>query len=50
MAKTKPPTVTEVRSFLGLVYSKRFVMDFSSLTAMMTKLTHKDEKFEWTKE
>ncbi|XP_070032736.1 uncharacterized protein [Nicotiana tomentosiformis] len=38
-----PTTPTKVRSFLGLVgYYRRFVEGFSSLSALLTKLTQKD--------
>ena len=38
----KPTNVFEVRSFLGLVgYYRRFVEDFSRITAPMTRLTRK---------
>ena len=46
----KPPTsVTEVRSFLGLVgYYRRFVKGFSITTTLMTRLLQKNVKFEWS--
>ena len=45
----RPRTPTEVRSFLGLAgYYKRFVKDFSKIATPLTKLTRKEEKFEWT--
>ncbi|KAA3484533.1 DNA/RNA polymerases superfamily protein [Gossypium australe] len=41
--------VSEVRSFLGLVgYYRRLVKGFSMIATPMTKLLHKDVKFEWT--
>ena len=45
----KPPTnVIEIQSFLGLVgYYRKFVEGFSNLTAPLTKLTRKEEKFVW---
>ena len=46
----KPPTnLTEIRSFLGLAgYYRKFVKWFSKLTAPLTKLTRKEEKFVWS--
>lgn len=45
----RPTTPTEVHSFLGLAgYYRRFVEGFSSLSAPLTKLTHKGAKFQWT--
>ncbi|XP_074351340.1 uncharacterized protein LOC141690434 [Apium graveolens] len=45
----RPKTPTEVRSFMGLVgYYRRFVKDFSKIAVPLTKLTRKNEKFEWT--
>jgi len=41
-----PKTVTEIKSFIGLVgYYKRFVQDFSKIVAPLTKLTRKGEKY-----
>jgi hypothetical protein len=41
----------EVRSFLGLVgYYRRFVEGFSWLAAPLTRLTRKNEKFQWSEE
>lgn len=46
---SRPTSVTEIRSFLGLAgYYRRFVEGFSSLAAPLTALTKKDKKFEWT--
>ena len=46
----KPPkNVTEARSFLGLVgYYRRVVKGFSMTVASMTRLFHKNVKFEWS--
>ncbi|GJS58715.1 DNA/RNA polymerases superfamily protein [Tanacetum coccineum] len=47
----RPTTVTEVRSFLGLVgYYQRFVEGFSRLALPLTQLMRKGEKFVWTDE
>ena len=46
----KPPTsVTEIRSFLGLVgYYRKFVEGFSKIGAPLTRLTRKEEPFLWS--
>jgi len=47
----RPTTPTEIHSFLGLVgYYRRFVEGFSSIAAPLTKLTHKETKFQWSDE
>nr|GEZ94042.1 putative reverse transcriptase domain-containing protein [Tanacetum cinerariifolium] len=47
----RPTSVTEVRSFLGLVgYYRRFVEGFSRLDLPLTKLMRKGEKFVWNEE
>ena len=44
-----PTSVSEVRSFLGLVgYYRRFIPDFSKIAKTMTSLLQKDHKFTWT--
>ena len=44
----RPISPTEVHSFLGLAgYYRRFVEGFSSISAPLTKLTHKASKFQW---
>ena len=45
----RPTTVSEIRIFLGLAgYYRRFVEGFSRLATLMTKLTQKNVKFEWS--
>ena len=45
----RPTTVTEIRSFMGLVgYYRRFIKDFSQITAPLSRLTQKNVKFVWT--
>jgi len=49
MTWPRPLNATEVRNFLGLAgYYRRFVEGFSSISAPLTKLTHKATKFQWT--
>ena len=49
MSWERPKLVFEICSFMGLVgYYRRFIKDFSLLTAPMTRLTQKGVKFEWT--
>ena len=46
----KPSTVSEVRSFLGLVnYCSRFIPNFATISAPIRQLTHKGTPFTWTK-
>ena len=43
-----PKSVFEICSFLGLVgYYRRFIEDFSQLSAPMMRLTRKEVKSEW---
>ncbi|XP_028054800.1 uncharacterized protein LOC114259004 [Camellia sinensis] len=45
----QPMNLTKVRSFLGLTgYYRRFIENFSTIVAPMTKLTSKTAKFLWT--
>ena len=48
MIRERPKSVFEIRSFMGLAgYYRRFIEDFSQLTAPMTRLTQKEVKFEY---
>ena len=48
MSWERPKLVFEIRSFLGLVgYYRIFIEDFSKITALMTRLTRKEVKFDW---
>nr|GEW36036.1 putative reverse transcriptase domain, ribonuclease H-like domain, aspartic peptidase domain protein [Tanacetum cinerariifolium] len=43
-----PTTPTKVRQFLGLVgYYRRFIEGFSLISKPLTKLTHKNKRYEW---
>ncbi|KAL0539655.1 hypothetical protein IC582_023871 [Cucumis melo] len=47
---TRPSTVSEVRSFLGLAgYYRRFVENFSRIATPLTQLTRKGAPFVWSK-
>ncbi|KAL0558732.1 hypothetical protein IC582_003314 [Cucumis melo] len=47
---TRPSTVSEVRSFLGLAgYYRRFVENFSRIATTLTQLTRKGAPFVWSK-
>ncbi|KAA0050673.1 pol protein [Cucumis melo var. makuwa] len=47
---TRPSTVSEVRSFLGLAgYYRRFVENFSHIATPLTQLTRKGAPFVWSK-
>jgi hypothetical protein len=47
----RPSNAHEVRSFLVLAgYYRRFVEGFSRLVAPLTRLTRKNEKFQWSEE
>ncbi len=42
-------SVEDVRSFLGLAgYYRKFIQNFSAITAPLTDLIHKGAKYEWT--
>jgi hypothetical protein len=46
-----PTTISEIRSFLGLVgYCHRFIKDFSKIAKPMMKMLEKNKAFDWTKE
>ncbi|XP_043705424.1 uncharacterized mitochondrial protein AtMg00860-like [Telopea speciosissima] len=46
-----PKNVANIRSFLGLAgYYRRFIENFSRISAPMTRLTQKGLKFEWPDE
>lgn len=50
VAWEQPKTVTEVRSFVGLVgYYRRFIERFSKIVAPLTQLTRMNQIFAWTK-
>ncbi|KAL0540408.1 hypothetical protein IC582_024645 [Cucumis melo] len=47
---TRPSTVSEIRSFLGLAgYYRRFVENFSRIATPLTQLTRKGAPFVWSK-
>ena len=48
---TQPRTVTEVRSFLGLLnYYRRFIKNYTELANPLLELTKKDSGFTWMEE
>ena len=48
MSWERSKSLFEIHSFLGLArYYRRFIEDFSRLTALMMRLTRKEVKFEW---
>ena len=48
MSWEKSKSIFEIRNFLGLAgYYRRFIEDFSRLTAPMKRLTRREVKFEW---
>jgi hypothetical protein len=47
----RPTSVTEIRSFLGLVgYYRRFIEGFSLIATPLTQLTRKNKKWVWSEE
>ena len=47
----KPESVTEVRSFLGLVnFCARFIPDLATVSEPLRRLTRKDVPYQWGKE
>ena len=47
----RPRNTTEIHSFLGLVdYYRRFIQNFSSIVALLTRLTRKSVSFQWSEE
>ncbi|XP_073133571.1 uncharacterized mitochondrial protein AtMg00860-like [Henckelia pumila] len=48
---SRPTTVSDIRSFLGMVgYYRRFVKNFSQIAKTLTQLTRKDVPFVWMSE
>ena len=46
---SQPKNASEVRRFLGLAgYYRKFIEGFSKIALPLTKLTRKNQKFEWT--
>ena len=46
-----PKNITELRSFLGLCsYYRRFIANYSHVAKPLTRLTEKDQRFNWTSE
>ena len=46
-----PNTITQVRSFLGLVgYYRRFIRGFSKIATPLNRLLEKNRSFHWTEE
>ena len=44
-----PKTVKDIKSFLGLAgFYRRFIRNFSKISAPMTALLKKDVKFDWS--
>ncbi|KAK2887926.1 hypothetical protein Q8A73_019374 [Channa argus] len=45
----QPTTISELRSFLGLVsYYRRFVKDFATIASPLHRVTEKGRRFEWS--
>ena len=48
---SQPTNITEVRSFLGLAgYYRRFVEGYAKIAMPLTRLTRKNQRFEWNEE
>jgi hypothetical protein len=46
---TRPKTARDVRAFLGLSgYYRSFIKEYAAINRLLTQLTKKDAKFEWT--
>ena len=46
-----PKNAKQEKQFLGLVgYYHKFIPRFADISRILTKLTHKDAKFNWTQE
>jgi hypothetical protein len=47
----RPTIITEIHIFLGFTeYYRRFIEEFSTIAILMTRLTQKEIKWEWTQE
>jgi len=46
-----PKKIKDIQSFIGLAgYYRKFIADFSKIAKLLTRLTKKSKKFEWTTE